>query len=85
MMSLPGPARPELAEPVGPSAADLAAIDREWPLIEAELAVVDAEIAAALSGPGGPCPLDWRRVRRAQRRALDARRLTLAPAGRVAS
>jgi hypothetical protein len=82
----PDPAPVEL--PAGPSAADLAAIDAEWPLIEAELAVVDAEIAAALSGPGGPCPLDWRRVRRAQRRALDARRLYLAPAaaaGRVAS
>jgi hypothetical protein len=79
MMSLPGPARPELAEPCGPSAADLAAIDAEWPLIEAELAVVDAEIAAALSGPGGPSPLDWRRFRRAERRVLDARRLPAFP------
>jgi hypothetical protein len=54
-----------------PTAADLAAIEAEWPVIEAELAVLDAEIAA-LTAPGGPSPLDWRRVRRAQHRALAA-------------
>jgi hypothetical protein len=52
-----------------PTPADLAAIEREWPLIEAELAVLDAEISA-LSGTGGPSPLDWRRLRRARRRLL---------------
>ena len=45
--------------------AELAAIEAEWPLIEAELALLDAEIAA-LSVAGGPSPLDWRRVRRAE-------------------
>jgi hypothetical protein len=55
-----------------PTAAELAAIDAEWPLIDAELAVVDAEIQA-LSAKGGPSPLDWRRLRRAQRRVLAAR------------
>ncbi len=56
-----------------PSAADLAAIEAEWPLIEAELAVVDAEIR--LAAAGGRSLLDWRRLRRAQRRVLDARRV----------
>jgi hypothetical protein len=55
----------------GPTAADLAAIEAEWPQIEAELAVLDAEIRA-LSVAGGPSPLDWRRLRRAERRALAA-------------
>jgi hypothetical protein len=51
-----------------PTAADLRAIEAEWPLIEAELAVVDAEIR--LAAAGGPSPLDWRRLRRAERQAL---------------
>jgi uncharacterized protein DUF6284 len=55
-----------------PTAADLAAIEAEWPLIEAELAAVDAEIRA-LSTAGGLSPLDWRRLRRAERRVLAAR------------
>jgi hypothetical protein len=55
-----------------PTAAELAAIDVEWPLIDAELAVVDAEIQA-LSAAGGPSPLDWRRLRRAERRVLAVR------------
>ena len=62
-----------------PSAAALAAIEAEWPLIEAELAVVDAEIRA-LSAVGGPSPLDWRRLRRVQRRVLAARLRLAAPA-----
>jgi hypothetical protein len=53
-----------------PTAADLAAIEDEWPLIDAELAVVDAEIR--LLHQGTPAPLDWRRLRRAERRALAA-------------
>ena len=52
-----------------PTAADLDAIEAEWPVVEAELAVLDAEISA-LTTPGGPSPLDRRRVRRAQRRLL---------------
>jgi hypothetical protein len=55
-----------------PTSADLAAIGAEWPLIEAELAVVDAEIRA-LSAAGGLSPLDWRRLRRAERRVLATR------------
>lgn len=56
----------------GPSAADLAVIEAEWPVMAAELAVVDAEIAA-LSAVGGPSPLDWRRLRRAEHQVLAAR------------
>lgn len=52
-----------------PSVADLAAIEAEWPLIEAELSVLDAEIRV-LCAAGGPSPLDWRRLRRAEHRAL---------------
>jgi hypothetical protein len=55
-----------------PTAAELAAIEAEWPLIDAELAVLDAQIRA-LSAAGGPSPLDWRRLRRAERRVLAAR------------
>jgi hypothetical protein len=66
----------------GPTSADLAAIDAEWPLIDAELAVVDAEIQA-LSARGGPSPLDWRRLRRAERRVLAVRARLLS--GRVAA
>ena len=52
-----------------PTAADLAAIEAEWPLIAAEIAVVDAEIAI-ISTPHEPTELDWRRLRRARHRAL---------------
>jgi hypothetical protein len=57
------------AAPAGPTETDLAAIEREWPLIEAELALVDAEIRM-LTAVGGPSPLDWRRLRRAEQRVL---------------
>jgi hypothetical protein len=57
-----------------PTRADLAAIDAEWPLLEAELAVVDAE-CQAVAWPG---PITRRALRRALRRlaavyALDTR------------
>jgi hypothetical protein len=39
--------------------------------MDAELALLDAEIRA-LTAAGGPSPLDWRRLRRAQRRVLGA-------------
>jgi len=55
-----------------PTAADLAAIEAEWPLVEAELSLLDAQIVA-LSAAGGPSPLDWRRLRRAERRVLATR------------
>lgn len=57
------------ATDVGPAAEELAAIEAEWPLIEAELAVLDAEIALINAADrGGPSPLDWRRLRRAEAR-----------------
>ena len=62
-----------------PTAADLAAIEREWPLIEAELGELDAQIMI-LNAAGGPTALDWRRLRRARRRVLDARALHAARA-----
>jgi len=62
---------PKRRDAEGPTRAELAAIEAEWPLIEAELALLDAQIAA-LSATDGPSPLDWRRVRRAQRRVLGA-------------
>jgi hypothetical protein len=49
----------------GPTPADLAEIDDEWPLIAAELALVDAEITA-LNAIGGPTDLNRRRIRRAE-------------------
>ena len=61
-----------------PTRADLAAIEAEWPLIEAELAVLDAQIRM-LAAAGGPSPLDWRRLRRAEHQVLTAR-LRLTPA-----
>ncbi len=56
--------------PLGdPTLADLSAIEAEWPLIEAELSVLDAEIANIYAADhGGPSPLDWRRLRRAEAR-----------------
>ncbi|MFY1617854.1 DUF6284 family protein [Micromonospora sp. WMMD736] len=56
-----------------PTAADLAAIDAEWPLIEAELDVLDAEITLIYADDhGGPTSLDWRRLRRAEARVTRA-------------
>jgi hypothetical protein len=52
-----------------PSAAELDAIEAEWPLIAAELDVLDAEIALINAAyHGGPTSLDWRRLRRAETR-----------------
>ncbi|ROO50810.1 hypothetical protein EDC02_5668 [Micromonospora sp. Llam0] len=55
---------------VGPTPDELAAIEREWPLIEAELALLDAEITALYVADGGPSQLDRRRVRRAGQRVM---------------
>ncbi|WP_239095875.1 DUF6284 family protein [Micromonospora lutea] len=56
-----------------PTAADLAAIDTEWPLIAAELDVLDAQITLIYAEDhGGPSPLDWRRLRRAEARVTRA-------------
>ena len=52
----------------GPSDVELSAIELEWPLIAAELDIVDAEIR--LLTTAHPTELDWRRLRRAERRRL---------------
>ena len=51
----------------GPSADELAAIEAEWPLIEAELVVVDALVRWAAEPTHEGL---WRRHRRAERRVL---------------
>ncbi|MEO3778611.1 DUF6284 family protein [Micromonospora sp. B11E3] len=56
-----------------PTAADLAAIEAEWPLIVAELDLLDAEIRLIYAEDhGGPTALDWRRLRRAEARVTRA-------------
>lgn len=62
-----------IAVTVEPTAADLAAIESEWPLIAAELDVLDAEITMLYAEDhGGPTILDWRRLRRAEARVTRA-------------
>ena len=56
-----------------PSAADLAGIEQEWPLIAAELDLLDAQIAFINAGPYASV-LERRRVRRAERRVLEVGR-----------
>ena len=61
MLSLTSSDMPE------PTPADLAAIEDEWPRIAAEIDVVDAQIALINAADrGGPTPMDWRRLRRAE-------------------
>lgn len=66
----------------GPSSAALAKIEAEWPVIEADMDVLDAEIAMIYAADsGGPSPLDWRRLRRAEARVTRiAAELTMRPA-----
>jgi hypothetical protein len=52
-----------------PTAADLAKIEQEWPLIAADLDLLDAHIRFINAGPAASV-LDRRRVRRAERRVL---------------
>ncbi|WP_433215649.1 DUF6284 family protein [Dactylosporangium sp. CS-047395] len=52
-----------------PTPAQLAEIEREWPLIEAELALLDAEILCIVA-PAGPTQLDYHRLRRAEAHVL---------------
>ncbi|MDX3610296.1 DUF6284 family protein [Streptomyces sp. FL06-04B] len=54
-----------------PSAAELDAIDRELPAILADVALLDAQI---MTIDRTPSELDERRIRRARRRVLAARR-----------
>ena len=63
-----------------PTAADLAGIEQEWPLIAAELDLLDAQIAFINAGPYASV-LDRRRVRRAERRVLTVERKLEARAG----
>lgn len=62
---------------IEPTAADLAEIDQEWPLIAAEIDLLDAQIAVIL-GPATPTDVTRQRVRRAQRRVLREARALLA-------
>ncbi|MGX4658476.1 DUF6284 family protein [Micromonospora sp. SCSIO 07396] len=63
-----------------PTPVDLAAIDAEWPLIAAELDVLDAEISLLYADDrGGPSPLDWRRLRRAEARVTRAATTAVRP------
>jgi hypothetical protein len=56
-----------------PTPADLAAIEREESLITAEIDMLDAEIGILTAVErGGPSALDWRRLRRANRRVIRA-------------
>ena len=73
-----------LAHTIEPSDDDLSAIEAEWPLIEAELSVLDAEITNVYAAErGGPSPLDWRRLRRAEARVTRvAAELAARPAAR---
>lgn len=57
----------------GPTDAELADIEQEWPLIAAELDLLDAEWIYLKLGQSA-CALDVRRVRRAERRVLDVKR-----------
>jgi hypothetical protein len=52
--------------PDEPTPAHLAAIEREQRLLEAEIALVDAEIRFLTAEPA-PTQLDWRRLRRVLR------------------
>lgn len=61
------------ADGEGPSAVELARIEREWPLIAAELDLLNAEITCITAGPAASV-LDRRRVRRAEHRVMAASR-----------
>ena len=56
-----------------PTASELADIEKEWPLIEAELELLDAEIALVISGRLAN-HMDHKRKRRAERRVLAVSR-----------
>jgi hypothetical protein len=58
----------------GPTPIDLQAIEAEWPVIAAELDLLDAEIAL-LMADGHASVLDHRRIRRAEHRVFTARRM----------
>jgi hypothetical protein len=79
MSTIPRVGAPRANDDREPTAAGLAAIEREWPLIAAELDLVDAEVTALCAGER-LSELDRRRLRRAEHRVLVARRaLTTGP------
>ncbi|MGA5043568.1 DUF6284 family protein [Streptomyces arboris] len=73
MKSIAAPQAAVAATPFdgGPSDAELDAIETESPLILAEVALLDAQI---MTIDRTPTELDERRIRRAHRRVLAARR-----------
>lgn len=73
-MSVRACASPAASDAVEPTEEELAAIEREWPQIEAELAELDAWIQALGEG-GRASSLDVRRWRRAQRQVLASHAL----------
>ena len=56
-----------------PTADELDAIEAEWPVIAAELDLLDAQITAVTAGRSASL-LDWRRVRRAEHRVMAVSR-----------
>jgi hypothetical protein len=71
-----------MADPIErePSARELAAIEREWPLIAADLAVLDAEITILdAESAGQVSDLAWRRLANAHTQARTARPLSIRP------
>jgi Flp pilus assembly protein TadB len=54
-----------------PTSTELDAIEAEWPLIAAELELLDAQIVMLIAG-GHATTMDRRRVRRAEHRVLTA-------------
>jgi hypothetical protein len=54
-----------------PSPAELAAIDAEMPVITAEMKLLDVELAV-MFGPRPVLPIDWTRVRAAEREVIEA-------------
>lgn len=70
----------QLPEPDGPTTAELSAIDSEWPLIAAELALVDAECRLAFSPDVLAVRAHRRAVARVQSVAREQSRATAAGA-----
>lgn len=68
---LPTDRLPDLwSEELEPSLDELAAIEAESPVIEAEVRLLDCELAILRAGRAGATALDWARVREAEREVL---------------
>jgi hypothetical protein len=55
-----------------PTPTELEAIEAEWPVIAAELEMLDAQLVVVMAG-GHASTLDRRRIRRAERQVLAVR------------